>query len=62
MAFMRPKVPTAPAPANAAVSPIQASSGMDNSDAMSGPSSLISTSAQGLKRKPETQRTSLIGG
>jgi hypothetical protein len=28
----------------------------------SAPSSLISTSGQGLKRKPQTQRTSLIGG
>jgi hypothetical protein len=62
MSFMRPKIPAAPPPANAAVSPIQASAGLENQEPMRGPSSFITTSGQGLKRKPETQRTSLIGG
>lgn len=62
MGFMRPKVPKAPPPPNAAVSPITADSGEEVSGLMGAPSSLISTSAQGLKRKPSTQRTSLIGG
>lgn len=62
MAFMRPKVPTPPPPPNPAVTPIQPSSPEDNASFVSQPSSLITTSAQGLKRKPMTQRTSLIGG
>lgn len=62
MGFMRPKVPQAPPAPNAAVSPLMANSGDADSSLMNQPSSLISTSAQGLKRKPETQRTSLIGG
>jgi hypothetical protein len=62
MSFMKPKVPKAPPAPNAAVSPIEAA----GADPMTGladqPNSLISTSAQGLKRKPSTQRVSLIGG
>lgn len=62
MSFMRPKVPAAPPPPNAAVSPIVASSTSEESGLVNAPSSLISTSSQGLKRKPSTQRTTLIGG
>lgn len=62
MGFMRPKVPTPPPAPNAAVSPIIAGSQEDMTGLTGTPSSLISTSAQGLKRKPSTQRTSLIGG
>lgn len=61
MGFLKPKVPKAPPPPNAAVSPIEASAGMEES-LTDQPASLISTSSQGLKRKPETQRVSLIGG
>lgn len=62
MSFMKPKVPKAPPPPNAAVSPIEAASTDVSASMVNAPSSLISTSAQGLKRKPQTQRTSLIGG
>ena len=62
MSFMRPKVPVAPPAPNAAVSPIIAASGNDKGSMSENPGSLISTSSQGLKRKPETQRVSLIGG
>jgi len=62
MSFMRPKVPQAPPAPNAAVSPIDAASRDEMAGLAGQPSSLISTSAQGLKRKPMTQRVSLIGG
>lgn len=62
MSFMRPKVPTPPPAPNAAVSPIDAGAPAETPGLVNAPSSLISTSAQGLKRKPSTQRTSLIGG
>lgn len=62
MGFMRPKVPTAPPPPNAAVSPIMAASGAESTGFADAPGSLITTSGQGLKRKPSTQRISLIGG
>jgi len=62
MGFLRPKVPTPPPAPNAAVSPIQAETPDDMTGVASTPTSLISTSGQGLKRKPSTQRTSLIGG
>ena len=62
MSFMKPKIPETPPPANPAVSPIEANAD-DSGDSLAQQSnSLISTSAQGLKRKPETQRVSLIGG
>lgn len=62
MGFLRPRVPTAPPAPNAAVSPIEAAAATPETGLVGSPSSLISTSAQGLRRKPQTQRTSLIGG
>lgn len=64
MSFMKPPKPVAPPPPpNPAASPVAAAGGA----ALTGPvpssySSLISTSAQGLKRKANVSRTSLIGG
>ena len=63
MGFMSPKVPKAPKPPTPAANPIFAKDtpeGMENIPF--GIGSLISTSASGLKRKANTQRTSLIGG
>lgn len=56
-----PSKPKAPPPqANA---PIQAEAFPEaESERPTGASSLISTGAQGLSRKPRTQKTSLIGG
>lgn len=60
MGFLSPKPKKPDPPAN---SPILAreSSG-DITDALNLAPSLITTGAQGLKRKANTQRTSLIGG
>jgi len=62
MSFMKPKIPKTPPPANPAISPIEADAANDGDSLAQQSNSLISTSAQGLKRKPETQRVSLIGG
>lgn len=63
MGFLTPKAPKAPPPpANPALSPIDADATDDPTGLADQPNSLISTSSQGLKRKPETQRVSLIGG
>jgi hypothetical protein len=61
MGFMSKKPPKAPTPANA---PQLASEIATPPDFIpfGGPGSLISTGASGLKRKANTQRTSLIGG
>jgi hypothetical protein len=56
-----PKVPPAAKPPTPASNPIFAKDNVDTSF-VAGPSSLISTSSSGLKRKASTQRTSLIGG
>lgn len=62
MGFLSPKQPKpAPPPANAPTSPFGSESG-DREAQPFGISSLISTSSQGLKRRANTQRTSLIGG
>jgi len=62
MGFLKPKVPKTPPPPNPAISPIDAAASEDITGLADQPGSLINTSAQGLKRKPETQRVSLIGG
>lgn len=62
MGFLKPKIPETPAAANPAISPIEADADGSKSSLADRPGSLINTSAQGLKRKPETQRVSLIGG
>jgi len=64
MGFLKPKIPTAPAPANPAMSAVDLAGGASPEDIGLAPAtgSLIRTSSAGLKRRPETQRTSLIGG
>lgn len=58
-----PKVPTPPPPPNAPSSPLVAkNSGSELFDLPFGFGSFISTSSSGLRRKANTQRTSLIGG
>lgn len=67
MGFLRPKIPTPPpapnpaTPAAAAMDPLGAGAPVTGSGVYSSAHSLISTSAQGLKRRATTQRTSLIG-
>lgn len=61
MGFLKPKVPKPDPAPNQPVDPIDTSTDMKNEFA-SAPTSLIRTSGSGLKRKPMTQRTSLIGG
>jgi len=61
--FKRPKVPTPPPPPNPAITATSAGlfdSAQPNYASAAG--SLISTTAQGLKRRASTQRRSLIGG
>ena len=65
MGFLRPKIPTPPPPPNtatAALDPFSAEGLMGNEGVYSSARSLINTSSRGLKRKAQTQRTSLIGG
>lgn len=57
--FVNPKVPKPPPAPNMAT---QAEAGDPSSGIAPSAASLISTSAQGLKRKAATQKTSLIGG
>lgn len=59
MGFLSPKAPKPKPPPNPAIA---AQSGEDSMNPAGGYSSLISTTAQGLKRKANTQRTSLLGG
>lgn len=63
MGFLAPKVPKpAPGanPAQAASS--SASANLEELGLANTSRSLVSTSSQGLKRKENTQRTSLVGG
>lgn len=65
MGFMTPKIPKAPpapTPANPAITPTSAEAFNLENGMASNKSSLISTSSRGLRRRAETQRTSLIGG
>ena len=64
MGFLTPKTPKPVPPANPPSQPIRVPAGtIDNSlDFGANPSSLISTSPSGLKRKAQTQKISLIGG
>lgn len=57
-----PPPANAPTPANAAVDNPAASAGGGRRGTPTPAQSLISTSAQGLRRKASTQKTSLIGG
>jgi hypothetical protein len=58
-----PKVPPPPTPANTPTSPLVPSGSIDsNLDFGASPSSLISTSPSGLKRKAQINKISLIGG
>jgi hypothetical protein len=64
MGFLAPKTPKVPKPvppANPPSSPIDMKD-KPVTDWAFAPGSLISTSASGLRRKANTQRTSLIGG
>lgn len=60
MSFLSPKAPKLPPPPNVALK--ADASGLDDLKSNSPEASLISTSAQGLKRRAKTQRVSLIGG
>jgi len=60
MGFMKPKVPKAPPAPNQAISAIDAELPTDELAPSS--LSLISTAARGLRRRANTERTSLIGG
>lgn len=63
MSFLKPpKPPTPPAPATPPSTPLIAKGQGAPQDNLYGPSSLITTSPSGLKRKANTQRVSLIGG
>lgn len=63
MGFLKPKIPAAapaPTPPNPAVTAYDAE--LEQEDLNPATSSLIATSARGLKRRASTQRNSLIGG
>lgn len=61
--FKKPKVPKVPTPPTPPSSPLIAKDDFDQSlDIPFGLGSFISTSSAGLRRKANTQRTSLIGG
>lgn len=63
MSFLKPpKPPTVPPPPTPAANPIIAKSDTTPGDPFTSPGSLISTSAEGLKRKASTAKVSLIGG
>lgn len=64
MGFMKPKIPDTPPPANPAISAADLAGGPSEEEIGLAPAagSLIHTSSSGLKRRPETVRTSLIGG
>lgn len=62
MGFLKPKIPKpAPAP-NPAADPIDTTPSMLTDSLAPSATSLIATSAQGLKKRASTQRSSLIGG
>lgn len=61
MGFLSKKPPTPKPPANAPQLASQTPTPLDYVP-FGGPGSLISTGPSGLKRKANTQRTSLIGG
>ena len=63
MGFLKPKMPTPippPSPPNPAITPTEVKLPEEELGPATG--SLISTTARGLQRKANTQRTSLIGG
>jgi hypothetical protein len=61
--FSKPKVPKVPKPPTPPSSPLVAKDSEDSAlDIPFGLGSFISTSSAGLRRKANTQRTSLIGG
>ncbi len=62
MSFLKPKVPEPAAQANPASAPLSAPGTGSGTGTAPVAASLISTSVSGLKRRAETQRTSLIGG
>lgn len=66
MSFLKPKVPKPvppPTPPTPAQSPLYAKEFQRAEDEVPNfDASLISTGAQGLRRKAATQRTSLLGG
>lgn len=64
MGFLKPSIPAPPPPAPPPASPGLQPGGesLPGRSMLPGAASLISTSAQGLKRKASTQRSSLIGG
>lgn len=61
MGFMKPpKIPKAPPPPNPSITAYDAE--LEEDQLNPATSSLIATSARGLKRRASTERTSLIGG
>ena len=63
MGFLKPpKPPKVAPPPTPASNPIIARGSRTEDTSFIAPASLISTSAQGLKRKAQTQKVSLIGG
>lgn len=63
MSFLMPKAPTIVKPPSPAAPPTSASADVQQAGQAGGDfSSLISTGATGLKRKANTQKSSLIGG
>lgn len=60
MGFMKPKMPKPAPPPNAAITP--SDSAVKTDTMLPSSTSLISTTAQGLKRRASVQRSSLIGG
>ena len=66
MGFLKPKAPKvapAPLPPHLATQPLDAKSFSGGPNEVAGlAGSLISTSTRGLRRKADTERTSLLGG
>lgn len=62
MGFLTPKVPKPVPPPNPAAPAKGIKTPLPDDLSGFGRASLISTTAQGLRRKPNTERSSLIGG
>ena len=62
MGFLSQSLPKPPPPPNQAQAPLTPPAPDSKGGLRPGSASLISTSTEGLKRKADTQRTSLLGG
>lgn len=65
MGFLKPKIPTTPPPPNAAtpsIDPYDPYSADASTGLAASAQSLVSTTSQGLKRRADVNRRTLIGG